>query len=702
MSKTSQAMGTALTAVLPTVAAAGHAAKRMRWRPAAIAAAAAERMRALAASRRLLPYLALALLLIGGGGAAWQVSSVLQRRADGMTRYVRVDTWAVQQVEFELQQFRSWFARHIAGDAEASMTEIRRRLAVSRGTLPLLQRRDDYREFRLLVDADGAVDAAGAALDAIGALLADRTDARGDLALLAEVDALLAQPTTRLRQLAIDVSSVRSELQDGDLANVRWLIGINRHMLIAFAMIAVAFIVLLAKEARDARRAERLAIRNERQTRHVAAHDPLTGLPNRVVFQQQLLDALATAGRCGGEVALFTLDIDHFKDINDSFGHELGDALLVAVAGRLTTILPRNANLLRLGGDEFAVLATAGDGATPVAGQALLAAFASPFELEGRQLQVGSSIGFACFPADARSGEELLKAAELALSVAKAAGGNAVQAFAAQMRSDRERRKEIEEDLRQAIAEHALAVYLQPQIHLASGRCLGAEALLRWRHPRHGWLSPATFIPIAEESGLILPLGRWVMESACAQALNWRGEAADGVIAVNVSPAQFVYGDIVADVRAVLALTGLPAARLELEITEGLLMQDAAAAIKTLQQLDDLGVQVAVDDFGTGYSSLSYLKRFKVHKLKVDQSFVRDIEKDHADRSIVRAIINLAASRGLRTIAEGIETPTQAEILAELGCEDGQGYLFARPMPAADFVSFGGIGATNPVKTRAA
>lgn len=654
------------------------------------------------APRRLLPYLALALLLIAGGAAAWQVSSVLQRRADGMTRYIRVDVWAVQQAEFELQQFRSWFARHVAGDADAPMSEVQRRLAIARGALPLLQRRDDYREFRLLVDIDGVVAVASTAIEAIAALLAGRTDGRGDLALLAAVDGLLVTPGERLRQLAIDVASLRTELQDGDLANVRWLIGLNRNMLIAFAALALAFIVLLIKEAREARRAERQAVRNEERTRHVAQHDPLTGLPNRTVFQQRLHDGLASARHGGGDVVLFALDIDRFKDVNDAFGHDLGDALLAAVAGRLGTVLPSGASLLRLGGDEFAVIALAPDQAK-AAGQALLAAFARPFELDGRQLQIGTSIGFASFPADGASADDLLKAAELALAAAKTAGGNVVQAFAPAMRSDRERRKEIEADLRQAIADHDLAVYLQPQIHLASGRCLGAEALLRWQHPRHGWISPATFIPIAEESGLILPLGRWVMATACAQALAWGGAASDGVIAINVSPAQFVYGDIIADVRAVLARTGLPAARLELEITEGLLMQDAAAAIKTLQQLDDLGVQVAVDDFGTGYSSLSYLKRFKVHKLKVDQSFVRDIENDHTDRSIVRAIINLAASRGLRTIAEGIETPTQARVLAELGCEDGQGYLFARPMPAADFLSYAGAAALPAaIGTRAA
>lgn len=654
------------------------------------------------APRRLLPYLALALLLIAGGAAAWQVSSVLQRRADGMTRYIRVDVWAVQQAEFELQQFRSWFARHVAGDADAPMSEVQRRLAIARGALPLLQRRDDYREFRLLVDIDGVVAVASTAIEAIAALLAGRTDGRGDLALLAAVDGLLVTPGERLRQLAIDVASLRTELQDGDLANVRWLIGLNRNMLIAFAALALAFIVLLIKEAREARRAERQAVRNEERTRHVAQHDPLTGLPNRTVFQQRLHDGLASARHGGGDVVLFALDIDRFKDVNDAFGHDLGDALLAAVAGRLGTVLPSGASLLRLGGDEFAVIAEAPDQAK-AAGQALLAAFARPFELDGRQLQIGTSIGFASFPADGASADDLLKAAELALAAAKTAGGNVVQAFAPAMRSDRERRKEIEADLRQAIADHDLAVYLQPQIHLASGRCLGAEALLRWQHPRHGWISPATFIPIAEESGLILPLGRWVMATACAQALAWGGAASDGVIAINVSPAQFVYGDIIADVRAVLARTGLPAARLELEITEGLLMQDAAAAIKTLQQLDDLGVQVAVDDFGTGYSSLSYLKRFKVHKLKVDQSFVRDIENDHTDRSIVRAIINLAASRGLRTIAEGIETPTQARVLAELGCEDGQGYLFARPMPAADFLSYAGAAALPAaIGTRAA
>lgn len=651
---------------------------------------AARSARRLANASRLLRHALLASLLLVGGLAAWQLSASLQNRADGMTRYIRVDTWAVSQLEYELQQFRSRLARHVAGDEEVPMQAVRAQLRTVAATMPLLQRGPDYEHFRLYIDIDGTVSIVRAALESIKELIGSQSSLRTDLATLNRVEALLGPSMTRLRQLMIDVASMRMELQDGDLANVRWLIGANRWMLLAFGCLTAVFILMLMKEALDARRAERIASDSERKSRHIAEHDGLTGLPNRMLFHARLREAIAGAAASGLDVLLLTLDLDGFRDINDTFGHDFGDAALTAAADRLRQALPADAFLVRLGGDEFAVIRT-GSGASEseeALANHLLATFQHPLVCGDRTAQIGTSIGAARFPVDGTDAETVMRAADLALHAAKAAGRACFQPFRIGMMTEVERRQDMQEDLRRAIAGGELEVFLQPQIDLASGGCIGAEALLRWRNGDKGWISPGVFIPLAEQTGLILPLGHFVMEAACREAMRWEGEAARATIAVNVSPAQFLYQDIYAEVCDVLAATGLPAHRLELEITEGLLMRDQRAAMAVLRRLEDLGVQLAVDDFGTGYSSLSYLKQFPVQKLKVDQSFVREIEANASDKMIVRTIVTLASGLGLRTIAEGIETPAQSRILGELGCEEGQGYLFARPMPAADFRSW--------------
>lgn len=636
---------------------------------------------------RLLRHGLLTALLLFGGTAAFELSTILQDRADSMTRYIRVDAWAVEQLEYELQQFRSRLARHVAGDADMPMSALKAQFTTVRATLPLLHRSREYEQFRLFVDVDGTAAAVGAALDRIDGLLIGRAGLAGDLATLNQVEAALAAPLVRLRQLMVDVATVRSDLQDGDLANVRWLIGANRWMLLAFGGITAVFILLLMKEALDARRAERIANDSERKSRHIAEHDGLTGLPNRMLFHARLREAIAGAAATGHDVVLLTLDLDGFKDINDTFGHDFGDAVLSAAALRLRQALPADTFLVRLGGDEFAVIRT-GSGASEseeALANHLLATFQQPLACADRTVQIGTSIGAARFPVDGTDAETVMRAADLALHAAKAAGRACFQPFRIGMMTEVERRQDMQEDLRRAIAGGALEVFLQPQIELTNGGCIGAEALLRWRNGDKGWISPGVFIPLAEQTGLILPLGRFVLEAACREAMHWEGAAAQATVAVNVSPAQFLYQDIYAEVCEVLAATGLPPHRLELEITEGLLMRDQRAAMTVLKRLEALGVQLAVDDFGTGYSSLSYLKQFPVQKLKVDQSFVREIEASASDKMIVRTIVTLASGLGLKTIAEGIETPAQSRILSDLGCEEGQGYLFARPMPAADF-----------------
>ena len=487
-------------------------------------------------------------------------------------------------------------------------------------------------------------------------------------------------------QVVADLRQARFDLKNGNYEKVRWLAG-------SLAIAAIS-IVLLLIDLYNARRAERIARRNEVRTRYLAEHDALTGLGNRALFQQRLNTLIESAADDGEEILLFLLDLDGFKDINDTFGHDVGDEILVKVAARLQISVDEPDILVRLGGDEFAVIRPCGrepaDGETT--STRLLAAFGRPFTFNDRKIHLGTSIGVARYPSDGKDVGSLLKAADLALYSAKSADRGRVEHFRPEMMTELRSRKHLEDTLRRALFEHRLELFFQPQFDLQSGRCVGAEALLRWRDETLGWVSPATFIPIAEKSGLILPIGRWVFETACRAALTWRGENAEATVAVNVSPAQFIYEDIVDEVRSVLDVTGLPPHRLELEITEGLLMREQGAAIKALEGLNDLGVRLAMDDFGTGYSSLSYLKRFPVQKLKVDRSFVHDMEKDGHDQMIVRMILDLASGLGLRTVAEGIETAEQRNLLASLGCREGQGYLFGKPLPRPDFNSFPAIG----------
>jgi diguanylate cyclase (GGDEF)-like protein len=502
--------------------------------------------------------------------------------------------------------------------------------------------------------------------------------------------------TIRLRQLAIDVAALRSELQDGDLANVRWLVNVNRWLMIAFSSVAMIFIVLLVKEARDARRAERQALASEQRTRHVAEHDLLTDLPNRLMFHRLLSDALERTQARGSAAALILCDIDDFREINETLGHDLGDTLLVATARRLRSLLGEGDVLARLGSDEFAILrpqaadmpaGTAADSAAAIEG--LRAAFDAPFIWGDRTVSVTLSFGIACFPRDAGDVESLLRAADLALQTAKAEDRRCVRVYRPEMSRDLLERKALEADLQAAIAAGDIEVHFQPQIRLADGRFLGAEALARWRHPERGWISPGVFIPLAEKSGLIGALAEQVLETACREALRWPGGAgADSIVAVNVSPAQFAYEDVFSQVQAVLARIPFPARRLELEITEGLLMRDVRAALVILDQFSALGIRLAIDDFGTGYSSLNYLKHFPLHKLKIDQSFVRDLLNSDSDRMIVETIVSLAVGLGLRTIAEGIETEAHHQLLRELGCDEGQGYWYGRPMPGDDLLAW--------------
>ncbi|KAB0677238.1 putative bifunctional diguanylate cyclase/phosphodiesterase [Aureimonas leprariae] len=410
------------------------------------------------------------------------------------------------------------------------------------------------------------------------------------------------------------------------------------------------------------------------ELRYLASHDTLTGLPNRALFRQRLAEALAAND---SSLAVFCLDIDHFKTINDTLGHAAGDKFLQIVAERLRAAVGLNGFAARLGGDEFALVHTTQSGVSAVDDlcQALLAAFKDRVEIEGRKFPLTLSVGIALAPADGRTAEELLQHADVALYRAKGEGRNTYRFFDAQMNEAIAERRELEGDLREAFERGDLELHYQPLVDVGSGTIVAVEALMRWQHPERGWISPAVFIPIAETCGLIVPMGRWLLQTACAQAAMWPGIS----LSVNLSPAQFRDRDLVPFVAATLAEAKFPAERLEIEITEGLLLDASLKPLETLLALKALGVKIAMDDFGTGYSSLGYLQSFPFDKIKIDRSFVSAIETNPSAAAIVRSVVGLGQSLGMTTTAEGVETAGQMAFLQGERCDQVQGYLLAKP-----------------------
>ncbi len=417
---------------------------------------------------------------------------------------------------------------------------------------------------------------------------------------------------------------------------------------------------------------------------YLANFDALTGLPNRIQLNDHLKYALSLAKRSNGRLVVMFLDLDHFKDVNDTLGHNMGDIVLIELAKRLTTLLREEDTVTRLGGDEFILMLPGIDeqGASNVA-QKILDSIVLPYQLDNYTLTLTASIGIAVFPEDGDDLDTLSKSADTAMYRAKHDGRNCYRFFTAQMQARLSRNLQLLNALREAINEGQLLVHYQPQISLSDGHIIGVEALLRWQHPEFGSVSPAEFIPIAEESGLIMEIGEWVLRKAVKQAKLWLMAGFKPIImAVNLSVVQFRHLDLPDLVSRILEEEDFPAQYLELELTESMAMQSPIEAINMMDNLHGSGVLMSIDDFGTGYSSLAYLKKFKVYKLKIDQSFVRDICIDSEDKLIVTAIINLAKSLGLKTIAEGVETLEQQTYLHEQGCDEMQGYLFSKPITA--------------------
>ncbi|MBP7693140.1 MAG: EAL domain-containing protein [Anaerolineales bacterium] len=428
----------------------------------------------------------------------------------------------------------------------------------------------------------------------------------------------------------------------------------------------------------------------EEHLRQLAYHDTLTGLPNRALLQMLLSDALARALRHQQSGAVLFLDLDRFKNVNDTLGHAMGDLLLKAVAARLTNVLRPTDSVARLGGDEFTILLETIDhsqDAVRVA-EKVLGALAEPFDLGGQEVFISGSLGLGLFPQDGQDLQTLLKNADTALYRAKEQGRNCYAFYRAEMNAAALTQLTLESGLRRALQRAEFQLFYQPKVTLSTGRVVGVEALLRWQHPELGLVPPAQFIPLAEETGLIVPIGQWALRAACQQAKLWQAAHLNLRVAVNLSLRQFRQADLVPMVARILAETGLEPRWLELELTESSIMHDRDGAVEKLQAFRRLGVFLAIDDFGTGYSALEYLKHFQVDMLKIDRSFVQAAHFDREDEAIVRAIVTLAHSLNMRVTAEGVETADQHGFMQICECDETQGYLFGHPMAPEAFWRF--------------
>lgn len=427
------------------------------------------------------------------------------------------------------------------------------------------------------------------------------------------------------------------------------------------------------------------------QLQHQALHDALTGLPNRILLENRLEDAIGSAERESTQVAVIAVDLDRFKSINDSLGHPAGDELLKEVARRLTRTLAAHDTVARVGGDEFVIVLphVTRTFAVEALARALLGELSQPFDVLSNRLHTSASLGICFFPQDGSDAASLIARSDEAMYHAKQSGRGSFQCFSSEMSVFTPERLSLENDLRQALARKQFEVHYQPKVDVTRGAVTGVEALLRWRHPTRGLISPTDFIPLAEDTGLILGIGEWVLREACRQARAWQLAGMPFMrVAVNLSAKQFRQRDLVGLVKSALDLAQLPPHALEIELTESSVMSDSEASAEILEQLSRLGVLISIDDFGTGYSNMSYLRRFPIDKLKIDRSFMRDIVSNPDGLSIVRAIVSLTHSLRLKAIAEGVETNEQLAAIRDLGCDQYQGFLFSKPLTAAAFEEF--------------
>ncbi|MGZ4990879.1 MAG: putative bifunctional diguanylate cyclase/phosphodiesterase [Methylobacter sp.] len=435
------------------------------------------------------------------------------------------------------------------------------------------------------------------------------------------------------------------------------------------------------------------------QLDHLVHHDALTDLPNRILLNDRLAQSIALASRQGEQLAVMFMDLDRFKYINDSLGHGIGDKLLLSVAQRMMSCVRHSDTISRQGGDEFVVVLHSIERAEDAAfsAQKILGALALPHSIDQHDLHISVSIGISIYPDDGRDAETLIKNADTAMYYAKESGRNNYKFFEQDMNTLAVERQTVEANLRRALERQEFVLYYQPKVNLHNGAIVGVEALIRWQHPELGLLLPKQFVPIAEDCGLILPVGRWVLREACLQARIWQQAGLPPItIAVNTSALEFRDKTFLENIRAILKEACLEPRYLQIELTESVLMRDAESAYSVLHELADLGVKLAIDDFGTGYSSLSYLRRFPIDTLKIDQSFVNQMTSNPEDATIVSAVISMGTSLKKQVIAEGVETPEQSAFLHAQHCDEGQGYYFGRPMTAEAFAALLQTGVSLP------
>ncbi len=520
----------------------------------------------------------------------------------------------------------------------------------------------------LIIERDGIILQVNTAGGRLFGMPAERLVGREVLDLVAQADRPQA------------LRHVRNILQDGRPEEIRVCTGTGALVPVELSCSTIDY---------EGRTATAIALRDlsdrkrdEARIRHLAHHDALTDLPNRFLLQERLSYALDAAAGTKAEVALLYIDLDRFKPVNDLLGHGGGDALLIQVAHRLQAELRATDTLARVGGDEFIIVMNTDRAATAASvAQRLIDSIAQPFDLEGHQVEIGTSIGIALFPGDCGNQDTLMHAADTALYRAKQDRRGTFRFFEPAMDENLQARRQLEQDLRHAVDRGEFELYYQPLVSCMTNEVEGYEALLRWHHPQRGLVPPMEFIPLAEETGLIVKISQWVLQTACAAAAAWHQPHR---IAVNISPVHFRQSDLPQTVAETLARTGLLPSRLEIEITEGVLMDDTGRAIEMLSALRAQGVRIALDDFGTGYSSLSYLRSFRFDKLKIDRSFIQGLEHGEEATMIVRTIIGLAHNLGLSIVAEGVETRAQMEVIRDHRCDQMQGYLLGRPQPMGD------------------